>query len=169
MTIWVDADSCPRQVRDIVVRAAKRTGARAVFVANKPVPGLDKRNAEFILCPAGPDVADDYIVEHAKKGDLAITRDIPLAARLVEAEIPAVNDRGAVYTKENVRERLSVRNFMMDLAMNGLVPERVNGYGAKELKAFADGFDRELSRLLREERAENAHPSPTLPAQDTVP
>ncbi len=153
MTVWVDADSCPRQVRDIVVRAAKRTGARAVFVANTQVPGLDKKFAEFILCPAGADAADDRIVEEARHGDLAVTRDIPLAARLVEAHVPVINDRGIVYTAENVRERLSVRNFMMELNMSGLSPERVHSYGAKEVKAFADGFDRELNRLLRAENS----------------
>lgn len=159
MTVWVDADSCPRQVRDIVVRAARRTGVRAVFVANRQVPGLDTGNVEFVLCPPGQDAADDHIVLNARPGDLAITRDIPLAARLVEAGVPALNDRGAVYTRENVRERLSVRNFMVGLAMSGLSPDRVNGYGQKELKAFADGFDRELSRLLRA----------TPPAPGTVP
>ncbi len=164
MTVWVDADSCPRQVRDIVVRASRRRGFRAVFVANKPVAGLSGSGAEFILCPPGADVADDRIVEGAREGDLAITRDIPLAARLVEAKVPVINDRGIVYTAENVRERLSVRNFMMELNMNGLTPDRLYGYGAKEVKAFADGFDRELARLLRSEK-EKATP----PAPDTAP
>jgi len=139
-------------VRDIVLRASKRTGFRAVFVANKKIPGIDGSGAEFILCAAGADVADDRIVEQARKGDLAITRDIPLAARLVEAGVPVINDRGIVYTAENVRERLSVRNFMMELNMSGLNLERIWGYGPKEVKAFADGFDRELSSLMRQER-----------------
>lgn len=149
MTVWVDADSCPRQVRDIVIRASKRMRFRAVFVANKKIPGIEGSGAEFILCAAGADVADDRIVEQAKRGDLAVTRDIPLAARLVEAGVPVINDRGIIYTAENVRERLSVRNFMMELNMNGLNPDRMYGYGPKEVKAFADGFDRELSRLRR--------------------
>ena len=164
MTVWVDADSCPRQVRDIVVRASKRRGFRAVFVANKKVPGLEGSGAEFILCPAGADAADDRIVEEAREGDLAVTRDIPLAARLVAAKVPAINDRGIVYTAENVRERLSVRNFMMELNMNGLSPERMYGYGPKEVKAFADGFDRELTRLLRREAG-----GPITAARDTDP
>lgn len=163
MTVWVDADSCPRQVRDIVVRAAKRTGVRAVFVANKKIPGIEGSGAEFVLCSAGADAADDRIVEEAAPGDLAVTRDIPLAARLVDARVPVVNDRGILYTAENVRERLSVRNFMMELNMSGIAPERINSYGPKEVKAFADGFDRELSRLLRAELI-----GPT-PVRGTVP
>lgn len=164
MTIWVDADSCPRAVRDIVVRAARRTKVAAIFVANRPVPGIAADSPSFLLCPQGADAADDLIVERSSPGDLAVTRDIPLAARLVAAGVRAVNDRGTTYTAENVRERLSLRNFMMELNANGISPERVDGYGRKELKAFADGFDRELSRLLRAERSRTSIP----PAPDTA-
>jgi uncharacterized protein YaiI (UPF0178 family) len=150
MKIWVDADSCPRPVRDIVLRACARTGIEAVFVANKPVSGLADTNARFILCSAGADIADDVIVSEAEPGDLAVTRDIPLAARLVEAGILALNDRGTIYTAENVRERLSIRNFMMELNSQGISPDRMYGYGKKELKAFADGFDKVLAKLLKE-------------------
>lgn len=156
MRIWVDADSCPRPVRDAVVRAAIRTAVPATFVANRPVPGIGGPGIGFELCPAGPDAADDRIVAGAGPGDLAVTRDIPLAARLVEKGILALNDRGDVYTAGNVRERLSVRDFMVGLAADGLVPDRIYGYGKKELKAFADAFDRVLTRLLREEKAASA-------------
>jgi uncharacterized protein YaiI (UPF0178 family) len=149
MTIFVDADSCPRSVRDAVVRAALRTKTRAVFAANHPVPGIDAEGIALELCPPGDDAADDRIVALARTGDLAVTRDIPLAARLVDAGVMVVDDRGTAYTRENIRERLSVRDFMVGLASDGLTPVRTASYGKRELKAFADGFDRELTRLLR--------------------
>jgi uncharacterized protein YaiI (UPF0178 family) len=117
------------------------------------------------LCPAGEGAADNRIVELAEPGDLVITRDIPLAFRLVEAvketgasredgavkeagaSLLVIDDRGRVYTRENIRERLSLRDFMVGLAESGLGMERIAAYGKKELKAFADGLDRVLVRL----------------------
>jgi hypothetical protein len=104
------------------------------------------------LCETHQGAADDRIVELAEPGDLVITRDIPLASRLVEAHISVLDDRGRLYTRENIRERLSLRDFMVGLAEQGLGAERIASYGKKELKAFADGFDRELQRLIRQAR-----------------
>ena len=80
---------------------------------------------------------------------MVITRDIPLAQQLVAAEIRVLNDRGTVYTAENIKERLSVRNFMYELCANGLEPERTKTFGKKEVMAFAKAFDREIQRLLK--------------------
>jgi uncharacterized protein YaiI (UPF0178 family) len=102
------------------------------------------------LCPAGEGAADNRIVELAEPGDLVITRDIPLASRLVAASILVIDDRGQIYTRENIRERLSLRDFMVGLAESGLGMERIAAYGKKELKAFADGLDRVLVKLARE-------------------
>ncbi|MDR3338360.1 MAG: DUF188 domain-containing protein [Treponema sp.] len=160
MKIFVDADSCPRQARELVLRSAKRTGRSAVFAANRPIPGIAGTEAVMELCPPGEGSADNRIVELARPGDMVITRDIPLASRLVAGGILVMDDRGRVYTENNIRERLSIRNFMVDLAESGLGAERIASYGKKELKAFADSFDRELNRLLKE-----ARPSPsTSPA-----
>jgi hypothetical protein len=164
MTIFVDADSCPRPVRDAVVRAALRTKIPAVFAANRPIPGIAIEGIRQELCPPGDNSADDRIVALARPGDLAVTRDIPLAARLVEAGVAVVDDRGTAYSPENIRERLSVRDFMVGLAQDGLTPVRTASYGKRELKAFADGFDRELTRLLRAARG-----TPTRPAPDRAP
>jgi uncharacterized protein YaiI (UPF0178 family) len=101
------------------------------------------------LCPEGENAADDRIVTLAEPGDLALTRDIPLANRLVEADICVIDDRGRIYTKENIRERLSLRDFMVGLEENGLERERNDSYGKKELKAMADSLDKLLSRLSR--------------------
>ncbi|MDR1618793.1 MAG: DUF188 domain-containing protein, partial [Treponema sp.] len=108
------------------------------------------------LCPPGKDSADNRILSLAEKGDLAITRDIPLASRLVEASVTVMDDRGCVYTGENIRERLSLRDFMVGLAENGLGTERAANYGKRELKAMADSLDRLLARTKKEERRETS-------------
>jgi uncharacterized protein YaiI (UPF0178 family) len=154
MKILVDADSCPRPVRELVLRASARTGIQAIFVANRPIPGLEAvAGARMELCPAGEGAADDRIVELACPGDLAITRDIPLAARLVEASILdasilVMDDRGRTYTRENIRERLSMRDFMLDLVRSGLHYSASASYGRRELKAFADAFSSAISRFF---------------------
>ncbi|MDR2418652.1 MAG: DUF188 domain-containing protein [Treponema sp.] len=148
MRIFVDADSCPRLTRLAVLRASARTGIQAVFVANRPIPGISSPTTLMELCPPGEGAADDRIVELARAGDLVITRDIPLAQRLVKASVMVMDDRGQEYTPENIRERLSLRDFMVGLAENGLGKDRVAQYGNKELKAFADSFDRILARML---------------------
>jgi uncharacterized protein YaiI (UPF0178 family) len=147
MKILVDADSCPRQARELILRAAKRTGIVAIFAANRPIPGIAGPGLVMELCPPEEGAADDRIVDLAEVGDLAITRDIPLANRLVEKNINVIDDRGTSFTQENIRERLSLRNFTMNLVNTGLNWERSAIYGRKELKAMADSLDRLLTRL----------------------
>jgi uncharacterized protein YaiI (UPF0178 family) len=149
MTILVDADSCPRQARELVLRSSARTGIPAVFAANRPIPGIEGAGV-MEICAAGEGSADNRIVELARPGDLAITRDIPLAQRLVDASVLVMDDRGQVYTRENIGERLSMRNFMVGLAENGLRGERTASYGNRELKKLANSLDRVLTRLKRE-------------------
>ena len=151
MTIWVDADSCPVRIREIVARAAFKRKLRACFVANRtiPLPRLSCVSLEIV--PPGDDGADERIVEAVEPGDFIITRDIPLAARLVEAGYNVLNDRGELYTKENIRERLSIRNFMKDLRASGLYESPAGGFGDREVKAFSAAFDRELTRLLKKQ------------------
>jgi uncharacterized protein YaiI (UPF0178 family) len=149
--ILVDADSCPVPVRETVLRASLRTGIRAVFAANRQIPGIGKGAAAMELCPLGEDSADDRIVALAESGDLAVTRDIALAARLVEAAITVIDDRGRVFDRENIKECLSLKDFMAGIAEYGLGSGRGGSYGRLELKAFADTFDRLLSRLIRED------------------
>lgn len=144
MTIWADADSLPRDVRDILLR---RGGAR--FVASKRIPGLPPE--AFVLVEQGPDAADAHIEESASPGDLVVTRDIPLAERLAERGIAVINDSGAVYTAENAAERRSLRDRMAELRNLGLAPESPRGSsrGPRETKRFADALDRTLSKLAR--------------------
>jgi uncharacterized protein YaiI (UPF0178 family) len=149
VNILVDADSCPRPARELILRSAARTGLGTVFAANRPIPGIGG-GAVMEICPPGDNAADDRIFALARPGDLVITRDIPLASRLVEAAVLVMDDRGRVYTRENIRERLSLRDFTVALAENGMDYDRPAIYGKRDLKAFADSLDRVLSRLLRE-------------------
>jgi len=149
LTLWVDADSCPKQVRDLILKTGFRRKIPVRFVANRAIPGLAGFPFEMTVADATPDAADDFIVEHAVSGDLAITRDIPLAKRLVDSNIAVINDRGTVYTENNINERLALRNLMLDLFNNGIAPERTGTFGKKEMQDFANALDREITRILR--------------------
>jgi uncharacterized protein YaiI (UPF0178 family) len=105
------------------------------------------------LCPLGANSADDRIVQLAEPGDLAVCRDIPLAARLLAKGVAVIDDRGRIFSDENIRELLSLRDFVVGLAENGLAVERTAGYGKKALKSFADSLDRILTKLLKEQTA----------------
>ena len=121
MKIWIDADACPRVIKEIVFRASERLDLHVVLVANKSLSKHDTRLVESIVVADGFDVADDYIAEHAAAEDLVITADIPLAARVVANGGVALDPRGELYTEENVGERLSMRDMMMELRAGGLV------------------------------------------------
>jgi len=144
--IWIDADAAPRDVKDVVFRAAKRLGIRTVLVANQrmPVP-LDNPHVEAVWVPGGPDVADQHIADHAVEGDIAVTADIPLAATLVEHGVVALDHRGEVFTEENVRERLSIRDFMESLRGSGVETGGPPPYGPRDKQAFAAALDRILT------------------------
>jgi uncharacterized protein YaiI (UPF0178 family) len=143
--ILVDADSCPRSARELILRSSAKRGIPVLFAANRPIPGIAESAME--LCPPGEGAADDRIAALAEEGDLVITRDIPLAARLVEASVTVLDDRGRSYSRENIREYLSLRDFIVNLAESGLGKERTPSYGKRELKAFADSLDRALTKL----------------------
>jgi len=148
--IWVDADAAPRDVKDIVARAAQRLEIETSYVANQPL--YTPRHNPFVgavVVHGGPDAADDHIAEHAAVGDLAITADIPLAARLVEKGVVTIDPRGIEYTEETIGERLSVRDFMDQLRSSGVETGGPSAYGTKSKQAFASTFDRVLTRLLR--------------------
>ena len=162
MQIFVDADSCPRSAREMILRFSSRLGIKSVFAANHPIPELKSsrlespplessklQTASLELCPPGEGEADRRIIELAKSGDLVITRDLPLAEQLVDSGITVIDDRGRAFTKENIREYRSLRDFTVGLADNGLDFERTPSYGKKELTSLANSLDRELSRLSR--------------------
>ena len=150
ITLWIDADAAPRDVKDICVRASQRLALPTVLVANQRIqlpPGYAHVSA--VRVDGGPDVADRYIAEHAKSGDVAITADIPLAALLVPNGVVVLDPRGEEYTLESIGERLSVRNFMDGLRGAGVETGGHAPYGAREKQAFANALDRALTRALR--------------------
>ena len=119
MKIFVDADSCPRQAREMILRFSSRLGIETVFVANRAIPGLPE-TAVMELCPPEDGAADDRIVLLALPEDLVITRDLPLAERLVEKSVKVMDDRGRIFTQENIRQLRSLRDFTVSLAEKGL-------------------------------------------------
>ena len=147
MKILVDADSCPKDARNMILRFSGRLGIKIIFAANRLIPGLPKE-ALMDICPPGEGEADKRIIELAEPGDLALTRDLPLAEQLVEKDVTVLDDRGRVFTKENIRQLRSLRDFAVDLAENGLGVERISSYGRNELNTLANSLDRELSRLI---------------------
>lgn len=147
MKIWIDADAAPNAVKEIVFRASARLELETALVANQRISTpASNPLVESVVVPGGPDVADQYIVDHASDGDLAITADIPLAAALVERGVLVLDPRGEQYSEANVRERLSIRDFMDSLRNSGVETGGPKPYGPQERQAFANGLDRLLTR-----------------------
>ncbi len=150
MKLWVDADAAPRDVKEIVFRAAERLSLHTILVANQRVQiplGHHFVSAERV--EGGPDVADRFIEMGAESGDVAITADVPLAAALVAKGVAVLDHRGEAFTPENVGERLSVRDFMADLRSSGVETGGPEAYSTRDKQAFASGLDRMLTRALR--------------------
>jgi uncharacterized protein len=148
--IWIDADAAPRDVKELVFRAAKRLQVETVMVANQRLqapPGNPMITA--VRVDGGADVADRYIVEHASPGDLVVTQDVPLAALLVPQGIAVIDPRGDEHTSETIGERLSVRDFMEQARFAGVVTGGPPPYDAKARQLFAATLDRVLTRLRR--------------------
>ena len=150
MKIWIDADAAPRDVKEIVFRAAKRLSIPVVLVANQrlPIP-LNSSYVTATWVKGGPDEADRHIAEHASEGDVAVTADIPLAAALVDKRVVVLDPRGEVYSEENVQERLSIRDFMASLRDSGVETGGPSPYGLRDKRSFAAALDRTLVALGR--------------------
>lgn len=142
--IWVDADACPKVIKEILYRAADRVKVQLTLVANQflEVPG--SRYIRSVQVSAGFDVADNYIVQQVKKGDLVITADIPLAAEVVAKGSLALNPRGELYTQENINEYLDMRNFMDTLRSSGVETGGPSAFSQADRQAFANQLDRLL-------------------------
>lgn len=144
--IWVDADACPGVIRDILVRAALRAGVPATFVANQWVRVPSSPLIRALQVEHGPDVADTAIVERAQAGDLVVTQDIPLAARVIEKGAEALNPRGERYTAGTIAERLSMRDFMDELRGAGVQTGGPAPLHPRDRQAFANQLDRWLAQ-----------------------
>ncbi|MBD3868976.1 MAG: YaiI/YqxD family protein [Acidobacteria bacterium] len=145
MTIWVDADACPRVIKEILYRAAERVQVELVLVANRPLHTPPSRFISSTKVGAGFDVADRHIADAVQPGDLVITADIPLAADVVEKEAIALNPRGELYTEENIRERLAMRDLMDQLRSTGMETGGPPEFSKKDRMAFANSLDRILA------------------------
>ena len=145
MQIWVDADACPGEVKELLFRAAKRTKTKVTLVANQAMRTPRSEFVDSLLVPAGMNVADRRIVELVHPGDLVITADIPLAAQVVAKGGQALNPRGELYTEANVGERLAVRNLLDELRGGGQITGGPANFSAKDRQAFANQLDRWLT------------------------
>jgi len=146
MKIWVDADACPVVIKDILFRAAERTGLQLTLVANRPVHIPASSYVKRLLVASGPDVADKEIVKLMSAGDLVITGDIPLAADVVEKGGYALNPRGELYSVDNIRARLNMRDFMDDLRASGIDTGGPPPLSKNDRQSFANNLDKILTR-----------------------
>lgn len=147
MKIWIDADACPKEVKELVFKASFRLKIEVCLVANAYMPVPKDSLITSVQVDKGADVADLYIVESAAEGDLVITADIPLAALVVEKGSTAINPRGEHYTEENISERLSMRDFMQGLRDEGLNTGGPAPFGTKDKANFANSLNRILAKL----------------------
>jgi uncharacterized protein YaiI (UPF0178 family) len=147
MNIWVDADACPVVIKDILFRAAERTGVQLTLVANQPVRIPRSRCIKFIQVASGFDVADNEIVKRLGAGDLVITSDIPLAAaEVIDKDAVALNPRGELYTVDNIRARLNMRDFMDTLRGSGIDTGGPAALSQADRQSFANHLDKILTR-----------------------
>lgn len=150
MKLWIDADAAPLPVKEVCYRASERLRLETILVANQRLQlpkGYHQLTA--VRVDGGADVADQYIVEHAVAGDVAVTADIPLAALLVPKGVIVIDPRGEEYTEQSIGERLSVRNFMDELRSNGVQTGGHAAYDARAKQKFANALDRALTRMMR--------------------
>jgi uncharacterized protein len=145
MQIWVDADACPRIIKDILFRAAERMRVPLILVANKLLWTPPSRFIRALRVPHGFDVADREIVEQVKTGDLVVTADIPLASTVIGRGAHALDPRGVLYTTDNIQERLAVRNLMDQLRASGIETAGPAPWSQRDSRAFANQLDRLLS------------------------
>lgn len=149
MRIWVDADACPNQIKDILFRAAIRTELLTVFVSNQPLRMVSSPFIKNIIVTKGFDVTDNKILKDLSAGELVITADIPLAAGAVEKGAYALNPRGELYTESNIKERLSVRNFSESLRSSGMVTGGPPKMTQKQIQNFANALDSFITKYSK--------------------
>ena len=146
MTIWVDADACPRPVKEILFRAAERTGEQLTLVANHAMDVPRRPNVKLLQVRGGFDVADQEIMDRVEKGDLVITADIPLAADVIARGGQALNPRGEMYSADTIRSILNMRDFMDTMRSSGVVTGGPPALSQADRQAFANQLDGWLAK-----------------------
>ena len=147
MKIWVDADACPVVIKEILFRAARRTGIQLTLIANQPINTPPDKNITAIQVSQGFDIADNEIVKLAHAGDLVITADIPLAAEVIEKGGQALSPRGELFDKNNIRGRLNMRDFMDTMRSSGIHTGGPPPLNQQDRQTFANHLDRMLAAL----------------------
>jgi len=149
MNVWVDADACPKAIKQVLFKASERLQISMTLVANQYIPTPPSKVIKSLQVAQGFDVADNAIVDAVAQGDLVITADIPLAAEVVAKGATALNPRGTVYTKENVRDYLQRRNRAEELRATGMISGGPAAMDKKDVQAFANALDRTLALGLK--------------------
>jgi len=149
MQIWVDGDACPKVIKDILFRVANRTKILTTFVANQSLPIPPSPYIKLLLVNSGFDVADNEIIKKLTLGDLVITSDIPLAYEVLEKKAHALNPRGELYSKETIKERLNMRDFMESLRSSGINTGGPSTLNSRDVQAFANQLDKFLAHTTR--------------------
>ncbi len=146
-SVWVDADACPVVIKEILFRAAQRTGIPLILVANQPMRIPRAPNISMLHVASGLDVADSEIVKRLSPGDLVITSDIPLAAEVIEEGAHALSHRGELYSSDTIGQLLNMRDFMDTLRGSGINTGGPPSLSKSDRKSFADHLDRFLTRF----------------------
>ncbi len=149
MRMWIDADACPGVIKEVLYRAAERVGVDLTLVANQPLRVPASPYIRAIQVPGGVDVADRHIAEQAEPGDLIVTADIPLAAAVVAKGAVALSPRGELYTEDNIRERVAMRDLVDALRASGIVTGGPPALSTRDRQAFANQLDKWLARSTR--------------------
>lgn len=149
MKIWVDADACPVVIKDILFRAAERTQTETTLLANHFLKVPPSKVISFVQVSSGFDIADDEIVKRAASGDLVITADIPLAAEAIDKGCLALNPRGELYTNQNIKQRLNMRDFMDTLRSSGVQTGGVPPISQADRQNFANNLDKLLAKVKK--------------------
>jgi len=147
--IWIDADACPKAIKDIIFRTSKRLQVPVVLVANQSMYTPTSKLITILTVPHGADIADNRIVEEMNAGDIVITGDIPLAARVVEKKGLAIGTRGELFDANSVQSRLASRNLMEQFRAAGMETSGPKPQNPKDIQAFANQLDRVVTRLLK--------------------
>ncbi len=149
MKILVDADACPVAVKDILIKTSKRLDLQLIFVANQFMRLPKSDLIQCIVVPNEPDKADDHICDIMQADDLVISADIPLADRVIKKDGVVLDPRGSLLTKDNIGERLSMRNLMDELRSSGIETGGPRSYGKRERQDFVNQLDRFLTKVLK--------------------
>lgn len=149
MQIWVDADACPNVIKEVLFRAAERTGMMVTLVANQIIRTPPSKFIRTLRVEAGFDVADNEIVKRTEPGDLVITADIPLAAEVIEKGGVALNPRGERYTTETIKERLNIRDFMDTMRASGVQTGGPPALNQRDRQQFANELDKWLQQAKK--------------------